>query len=202
MRKYTVEFIGTFFLFLAIGLSAPLGSFAPLAIGSMLMVMVYAGGHISGAHYNPAVSLGIWLRGNFPARELLPYMIAQVAGAVLASFLAGYLGEKPSAAISMQVNAALLAEFLGTFALVYVILNVATAKGTEGNSFYGLAIGFTVAAAAYALGGVSGGAFNPAVAIASCMSGAFSWPSIWMYLVANFAAGAVAAYAFKFTANE
>jgi aquaporin Z len=99
---------------------------------------------------------------------------------------------------SLDLLPALLAEFLFTFALVYVVLNVATAKGTEGNSFYGFAIGFTVVAGAYAVGSVSGGAFNPAVAVGGSIMNIFAWGNIWIYLVAQLAAGAVAAFAFRY----
>jgi aquaporin Z len=93
----------------------------------------------------------------------------------------------------------LVAEFLFTFALAWVVLNVATARGTENNSFYGLAIGFTVVVGAYAVGAVSGGAFNPAVAIGGMVMGLLSWGDIWVYLLANLAGGAAAAFAFLFT---
>jgi aquaporin Z len=84
MRKYATEFIGTFFLVLTIGctgIAAGPGVIAPLAIGAVLMVMIYAGGHISGGHYNPAVTLGVFLRGRCPAGDVAPYMAAQLAGA-------------------------------------------------------------------------------------------------------------------------
>jgi aquaporin Z len=92
---------------------------------------------------------------------------------------------------------ALLAEFLFTFALVYVVLNAATAKGTAGNSFYGLAIGFTVMVGAFSVGNMSGGAFNPAVALGISVMGLSTWSNIWIYLVANFVGGAAAAGVFK-----
>jgi aquaporin Z len=99
---------------------------------------------------------------------------------------------------TLDLVPALLAEFIFTFALVYVVLNVATAKGTEGNSFYGLAIGFTVLAGAYAVGSISGGAFNPAVAIGGSFMNIFAWGNIWIYLVAELAAAVVAAFAFRY----
>src|SRR5690606_4994707 len=127
------------------GVEGPAAALAPLAIGSALMVMVYAGGHISGAHYNPAVTLAVWMRGKATAQEVVPYWIAQVVGAVLASFVVMMLkGGGAPEALQPAVVPALLAEFLFTFALAYVVLNVATASGTEGNSNYGLAIGFIV----------------------------------------------------------
>jgi aquaporin Z len=203
MNKYIYEFIGTFFLVFTIGCTALVGSagaFAPLAIGAALMVMIYAGGHICGAHYNPAVTLGVFLRGKCPAGDVVPYIVAQLAAAAAAVFAVKFLFPDNTAAITAMtpdVAKALVAEFLFTFALVFVILNVATAKGTSGNSNYGLAIGFTVLAGAFSVGGISGGAFNPAVAFALCLFGKVAWSSLWIYLVANFAAGAVAALVFK-----
>lgn len=208
MKKYLVEFIGTFFLVFTIGLTvvAPgAGNLAPIAIGCALMVMVYAGGHVSGAHYNPAVTLAVWLRGKCPASDLVPYITAQVAAAAVAAFavkaLKTGLVSKAAAmtgAMTPEILPALLAEFAFTFALAWVVLNVATAKGTHGNSFYGAAIGLTVTAGAYAVGGISGAVFNPAVAVGVCLLGLFSWGSFWLYLVAGFAAAIAAALTYKF----
>ena len=201
MNKYIAEFIGTFFLVLAIGCSVVgngAGPFAPLAIGSALMVMIFAGGYISGGHFNPAVTLGVWLRGKCEAKDVAPYMVFQIIGAVLAAFVVLFL--KAGVAVTPLQPAtlpALVAEFLFTFALVYVVLNVATAQGTSGNSFYGLAIGFTVLVGAFSAGNISGGAFNPAVAIATSVMGLSSWTNLWIYLVADFAGAAVAVGAFK-----
>jgi aquaporin Z len=117
---------------------------------------------------------------------------------VLAAFAVKFLkGGAAVAALQPATVPALLAEFLFTFALVYVVLNVATAKGTSGNSFYGLAIGFTVLVGAFSVGNISGGAFNPAVAVGISVLGFSSWASIWIYLVAELAGAAVAAGAFK-----
>ena len=204
MRKYLVEFIGTFFLVLTVCMTVlgGAGSFAPIAIGSILMVMIFAGGHISGGHYNPAVTLGVFMRGKMPAADVLPYMVAQILAGVVAPLVAAVmLGSMDVPAVEttrLNVVPSLIAELLGTFALVYVVLNVATAKGTEGNSFYGLAIGFTVLACAYALGGVSGGAFNPAVATGISVAEIKDFSDIWVYLVANLGAGALAALVFNF----
>ena len=200
MTRYVAELIGTFFLVLTIGCTVighGAGPLAPLAIGSALMVMIFAGGHISGGHFNPAVTLGVWLRGKCEAKDVLPYMTFQIMGAVLAALAVNFL--KGGAAVTPLQPAtvpALLAEFLFTFALVYVALNVATAKGTSGNSFYGLAIGFTVLVGAFSVGNISGGAFNPAVAMGISVMGLSAWPNIWIYLLADFAGAAVAAGAF------
>ena len=201
MNKYIAEFIGTFVLVLTIGCSVignGAGPLAPLAIGSALMVMIFAGGHISGGHFNPAVTLGVWLRGKCEAKDVVPYMLFQVIGAMVAALLVLFL--KAGTAVKPLQPAtlpALVAEFLFTFALVYVVLNVATAKGTSGNSFYGLAIGFTVLVGAFSVGNISGGAFNPAVAAGISVMGLSAWSNIWIYLLADFAGAAVAAGAFK-----
>src|ERR1700694_441975 len=201
MKKYVAEFIGAFFLVLTIGstvIGPGAGPLAPLAIGSALMVMAFAGGHISGGHFNPAVTLGVWLRGKCETKDVVPYMIFQVMGAVLAALVVKFLkGGAAVAPLQPATVPALLAEFLFTFALVYVVLNVATAKGTSGNSFYGLAIGFTVLAGAFSVGNISGGAFNPGVAVGISVMGLSAWPNIWIYLLADFAGAAVAAGAFK-----
>jgi aquaporin Z len=202
MRKYITEFIGTFFLVLTIGMVVigGKGDFAPLAIGSSLMVMIFAGGHISGGHYNPAVTLAVLLRGKISMIDAILYMIVQISGAVIASVVVSYLlnDKVPEMAVEMtNTSKGLLAEFLGTFALAYVVLNVATSKETNGNSFYGLAIGFTVLTMALAFGGVSGGAFNPAVAIGICMLKLASWTSIWVFLIGCFGGASIAALVFR-----
>ena len=201
MNKYIVEFIGTFFLVLTIGLTVLAGGtgvIPPLAIGAALMVMVFAGGHVSGAHFNPAVTLAVWMRGKCDTKDVLPYWVSQIVGAVLAAAAVKFLrgGATPSA-MNPAVGPALLAELLFTFALAWVVLNVATAKGTSGNSFYGLAIGMTVMTGAFAVGDISGGVFNPAVAVGITVMGLSSWANIWIYLVANLAGGAIAALTFK-----
>lgn len=207
MKNYLTEFIGTFFLVLTIGLTVLDGTpFAPLAIGSALMVMVFMGGHISGAHYNPAVSLAVFLRGRLDsARELVMYWIAQLVGAFAAALVV-YLCVSdtfaPAPGADASMLGVLLVEFLFTFALALVVLNSATAQGTAGNSFYGLAIGFTVMVGAFAGGGISGGAFNPAVGVGPILmdviAGGGPIGNIWIYLVAPLAGGAVAAYVFRF----
>jgi len=178
--KYLTEFIGTFFLVLTIGLTVTQGvAMAPLAIGCSLMIMVYMGGHVSGAHYNPAVSLAATIRGALKPAELVPYWVAQVAGAIVATIVvsliipggegdavgANYFGPAPGAEYSLASMGPWLVEILFTFALCLVVLNCATSSGTSNNSFYGLAIGFTVVVGAFAGGAISGGAFNPAVGI-------------------------------------
>lgn len=206
VAKLIVELIGTFFLVLTVGQTvvgadpaSPATALAPLAIGSALMVMIYAGGHVSGGHYNPAVTLGVTLRGRCGVAEAPAYMVVQVLGAAAAAIAVRFLksGVAVTPAAFASVPAVLIAEFLFTFALVYVVLNAATARGTQGNSFYGLAIGFTVMTGAFAVGGVSGGAFNPAVAVGIALMGLVEPAGIWMHLVADFAGGAAAAAVFR-----
>lgn len=202
MNKYICELIGTFFLVLTIGctvIGAPAGVIAPLAIGAALMVMIFAGGHISGAHYNPAVSIGVLIRGKLNASDFVPYIIAQLIGAALAALVVSRCLREGIAVTPMapKLVPALVAEFLFTFALVYVVLNSATAEGTSGNSFYGLAIGMTVMTGAFAVGDISGGAFNPAVAFGISILGLSTWANIWIYLAAEIVAAIVAAFVFN-----
>jgi aquaporin Z len=202
MKKYLTEFIGTFFLVFTVGMTVidpGAGPLAPLAIGSALMIMIYAGGHVSGGHYNPAVTLAVYLRGKCPAIDVVPYWLSQISGSLIASVLVLKLkGGLPPTPGDINVCNALIAELVGTFALAYVVLNVATAKATAGNSYFGLAIGFTVMTMAFALGGISGGAFNPAVAIGVTIMHLAKASNIWIYLVANLGGGALAAAAFRF----
>jgi aquaporin Z len=203
MKAPLMEFIGTFFLVLVIGLTvigAGAGNLAPLAIGTILMVMVYAGGHVSGAHYNPAVTLAVWMRGKCDTKDVPAYMGAQVLGAILASLVVGVCKRGAyTSAMHPDVLPALLVELLFTFALAYVVLSVATVKKTAGNSYFGLAIGFTVMAAAYAGGSISGGAFNPAVAVGITLMGLSAISHLWIFLLANLAGGALAAIVFRIT---
>jgi len=200
MRMYITEFIGTFFLVLVVALT---GNAA--AIGVTLMVMVFAGGHISGAHYNPAVTLAVLIRGKVSSRDAIIYIVVQIMAAIVAALMAKwYIGDMGVATLDLsgKVLKAFIGELLGTFALAYVVLNVATSKGTTGNSFYGLAIGFTVFAMASTFGSVSGGAFNPAVAIGATVVQAFALKNIWIYLVACFGGGLLAALVFNFINKE
>jgi aquaporin Z len=206
MKNYLVEFIGTFFLILVIGLCViepGAGAMAPLAIGTILMVMVYAGGHISGGHYNPAVTLAVWMRGKCKAKDVPFYMLAQVIGAALAALLVLWV-KKGSLIVAAEPSfkAALAMELIFTFALAFVVLNVATSKKTAGNSYYGLAIGFTVMAAAYAIGNISGCAINPAVAIGLTIMGLSKLGNLWLFIVGNFAGGALAAIIYKSVNQE
>jgi aquaporin Z len=201
IRKCIVELIGTFFLVFVIGCVSSQAHvlLAPLAIGATLMVMIFAGGHISGAHYNPAVTLGVWIRGKCTGVEAAFYVVAQVIAAVAAAIVVPILfGHTITAGATGSTVQVILAEFLGTFALVYTVLNVATAPATAGNSFYGLAIGFTVFVQAVAVGSVSGGAFNPAVAVGASLLGALKTQSLLIYWLSELVAAAAAAGIYRF----
>jgi aquaporin Z len=196
--KFVYEFIGTFFLMLTVGMTVINTNhpefWAPLAIGSSLAVMIFAGGHVSGGHYNPAVSLAVFLRKKISFGNMLGYWIVQLVGAAIAAFITIYLkGESASIPIHPDPFKALLAEFLFTYALCFVVLNVATVKANSGNPYFGLAIGFTVLVGAYAVGAVSGGAFNPAVALGITILNLSLWANIWIFIVANLLGAVVAA---------
>jgi aquaporin Z len=200
-RKLAVELIGTFFLVFTVGASVRGGtSLAPLAIGIVLMVMIYAGGHISGGHYNPAVTVAALVRGRLGFGEAVGYWVAQMVAGVLAALVVRAV-IAPGAASTLALSGrgladALVVELLFTFALCYVVLNVATSKDHPNNSFYGLAIGFTVLAGAVAVGGISGAAFNPAVVLGGAVMGLFPWVAL-SYLVVQVLAGAAAGFAFR-----
>ena len=210
MAKYLTEFIGTFFLCLTIGLTVIGGSPMPaLPIGFSLMIMVYMGGPISGGHYNPAVTTAAVIRGALPGAQALPYMVSQLAGAMAAGLITGVItGDviSPEPSPDVSVGIAVLVEFLFTFALALVVLNVATSRRSQGNSYFGLAIGSTILVAVAAGGATSGGAFNPAVGLGlgliDGLMGGASMGHLWIYLVGPIAGGAVAAYVFLFQERE
>lgn len=198
LRSALAELVGTFVFVFAIIAAVNSGSdLTPLAIGFALMVMVFATGHISGAHLNPAVSVGVWLRGAIDLTGLLTYIVAQLIGAALAALVSFALFPAAEGALQVDVGPAFLVEALWTFVLVYVVLNVATSKDHPNNSFYGLAIGATVFVGAVGFGSVSGGGFNPAVALGLAITGQFAWGSYWLYFVAPIVGGAIAAVVFR-----
>src|SRR5258706_7288736 len=193
-RKLVVELIGTFFLVFTVGATVRTGTaLAPLAIGAALMVMVYMGGHISGGHYNPAVSFGLFLRRKIGPGQMVAYWAAQLFAAVLAFWLgfalpgmSAGIHPHPAGAIWQSISV----EAFFTTALVLVVLNVAATSATSGNSYYGLAIGFTIAVGAFVAGPISGGGFNPAAGFGATSVSAFAVGRdsgrIWIYLLVTF----------------
>jgi aquaporin Z len=200
-RKLVVEFVGMFIFMFTVGMAtekAGAGTLAPIAIGFVLMALVFAGGHISGGHYNPAVSTGVLVRGGMTPAEWVAYIVTQLVAVVLAALVVRGIGGHEAAAPVGNTGKMLAVEFIFAFALVYTVLNVATARGTEGNSFYGLAIGGIVLVGAFAVGGVSGAAFNPAIALGASVTGLFKWAHYWIYVVADLAGAVLAAVTFLF----
>lgn len=198
--KLLTEFAGTFVFLSAIALSGSAGALAPVAVGLTLTTMVYMGGHVSGAHYNPAVSFGLFLRRVIPLPTMLAYWLTQLVAGSLAfafAFLIGAHAGGIHPGAGVYWSSALAAETLFTTALVLVVLNVAATEETAGNSYYGLAIGFTVAAGAFAVGPISGAAFNPAVGFSATLGGALfshgGWSDLWIYLLGPLAGAAIAA---------
>jgi aquaporin Z len=208
IKSYIVELIGTFFLVLTVCVAAVFGTagaMAPVAIGLVLGIMIYGGGYISGGHFNPAVTLGVCLRGKCDFKDLPFYWLAQVVGALIAVFTAWVLvpdGKVETANFDGKALSVLLAEFLFTFALVWTVLHTATAKGTAGNSFYGLSIGGIVLVGAFTVGSISLGAFNPAVTTGLALIGKLPLAMLAAYVATQLVAGVVAAVAFKALAGE
>ena len=195
LARLVVEFLGTFFLLLTISMvvvkAADLSIIAPLPIGLVLMVLVYAGGPISGAHYNPAVTIGFSLAGRSPWREALPYIVAQVIGALVAALVAMSLRGQAHHMVEPVVADGFIAEALWTFLLMFVILQV-TSKRNAGNQWFGLAIGMTVAGGAWAVGPLSGAVFNPAVWAGLALAGKLAWNDWLLYILAPLAGVIVA----------
>jgi aquaporin Z len=202
--QYAVEGIGAFFLVFTVGAAVGTASpLAPLAVGAVLMVMVYAGGHLSGGHYNPAVTLAVLVRRRIGLRDAIAYWFVQCGSGLLAAVLIRQVVDPVRLADTVTMSlagralfAVFVVELLFTFALCYVVLNVSTSKNHPNNSYYGLAIGFTVVAGAFAVGAISGGAFNPAVSLGAAVMGMFSWSTLWVYLVAQILAGLAAGISF------
>lgn len=198
------EFIGTFFLYLIIGMCvtppASAGVVVPLAIGVGLAALVYSCGHLSKAHFNPATTVTYVSAGTHSKHAFLPFVAVIFAGAVCAALSISILNPEGLAtveAIEVDYLRVIVAEFLFTFALMWVILNVAIAKGTAGNGFYGIAIGAIVAAGAYAVGPISFAAYNPAVTLALCLNGFLPWSALPVYWVTQVIAAAAAGLLFK-----
>lgn len=204
MSPYFMEFIGTFFLVLTIALTGE-----PIAIGAILIAMVYMGGYISGGHFNPAVTLAVLVRGKIDVQTAWKYMLVQVSAGLVAALVFEIIKGSlfvPAPGSEVELVSAYLVEFLFTFALGTVVLNVATADKVKGNNYYGLAIGITVMAAAYAGGAISGGAYNPAVAIGPILADATNVgkniSNLIMYIISPMAGGAVAGLVYKMMHEE
>lgn len=201
MAKYLTEFLGTGFLVLIITLAVTQNvTLAPVAIGVGLMALVYMGGHLSGAHYNPAVTLALTLKGAAPARQAVPYIVAQCAGALAGAGLAQWLA--PGKCAPGPVGGHTLAQvFVGevafTFLLALTVIQVATHKTTKGNSYFGLAIGAVVLVGAFVIGPVTSAVMNPAVAIGTLvvdrLAGGTGIGVLWVYVVSTLLGGILAA---------
>ncbi len=197
--RYATEALGTFVLMFTVGATVLSGSaLAPVAIGAALMAMIYAGGHISGAHYNPAVTIAVLVRGRITVSEALGYFAAQLGGGLAAAAAVRLcVSPPPATPAGHAMTAAVIAEFVFTFVLCFVVLNVATSRDHPDNSFYGLAIGFTVAAGAVAVGPISGAVFNPAVGLAGTTLGMLTGTTAVIYLIGQALAGVAAGIAFR-----
>jgi aquaporin Z len=190
------ELIGTFALVLTVGCAALSRDdvMAPIAAGGVLAAAVYAGSHISGAHYNPAVSLAAYIRGAIPGRDLAPYWLAQLCGATLAALAARFITDTYGHAVTppgRELGSIFVAELLFTFLLAFVVLSVATGPDVP-NNYFGLAIGATLTAGALAVGPLTGGLFNPAVLVGTWILGLVAPGSVWVYALATFTGGAAA----------
>lgn len=209
--KLLTEFLGSFLFMGAIAMVVPAGTpLAPLAIGAALMCAVYMGGHHSGAHFNPAVSLAVFMQKKMTMKEMLGYIVAQILGAIAAFSLGAWVtgiapgiapGIDPTTAQQFTLAKALAVEIFFTMFLSIVVLNVAAHKNNEGKGFYGLAIGFTIVAAAFAGGWISGGAFNPAVGIGATVGKAIfdsgTFDQVWVYIVGPLLGGALGSVLFS-----
>ena len=200
-KKLFIELFGTYFLVLIIGLS----SGNALAVGFGLIVLVYCGAHISGAHYNPVVTLAMLIQKEISVTDSFKYFFSQILGSTLAS-LTIYLMNT-----NMQVQPVLgdsiypifFSEIIFTFLLVFVILNVATHPNLKGNSFYGIAIGLTVMVGIFSVGPISGAVFNPAVSLGPSIIDAITSEGVshyftWYYIIFPFIGSILAVLGFKF----
>jgi MIP family channel proteins len=170
-----------------------------LAFAFVVMAMIYALGHLSGAHINPAVTLGFWSARRFPAAEVLPYVLAQCAGAVAASFALrvaiGRVGDMGATVPSIPTGAAFLVEWLLSFALMFVIMAVATDERVA-DGFAALAVGVTVGFCAMVGGPLTGASMNPARSFGPALVGDI-WRAHWLYWLAPISAMVVAARTYE-----
>jgi len=212
IAPFYAEFFGTMMLCLVVGLSN-LSALAPFAIGSILMCMVFTYGHLSGGHFNPAVSLAVMMRGKISPLYFVLYTVSQVIGGLagvgiahyaLASedFLLKNTIKTPLPTIAVDEGPAFLLEFIFTLALCTTVLNTATTVSVGDNSFYGLAIGFVVLAGAVSVGGLTGGVFNPAVGTALFIVRGDTAEGLWRYWVAPMLGGLVAGIMFHIVNSD
>ncbi len=199
MRRLVVEFLGTFFFLLTIALTGN-----AVAIACMLMAWIYIGGYISGGHYNPAVTLAVGLRGNWLWSSILRYWGAQVLGGVAAFAMAYYLsGQLIITEPVAPLGKAFLVEVLLAFVLALVVLIVGVSDKFKNSTVFGFAIGFTIPALAALGSPISGGLFNPAIALGSHIFGLakghpFHGMNVLMYVVGALLGGALAAYMYNY----
>ena len=209
-RRLFTEFIGTLLLTYTVCITAVWGSSGGIhpgfLIATILMVMIYCLGHISGAHFNPTVTVSIWINGSFKRGDVFPYAVSQLVAGVSGAILSGLTysrqniqakTEPESLLLNSEIHEVLLSEFAFTFALVYVILYVAFNEGTSGNHYYGVAIASVVLIGAILVGDVSMASFNPAVTISLISVGKLTITQSWMHLIPQLAAGPFAAWVYS-----
>jgi len=203
-RKLATEFMGTFLLSFTIcasGLYGSAGEYAPFVISSNLMIMIYAGRHISGAHYNPVITVSIYLRGIFDKNEILPYITIQIIAAVSAALVVERfsLSDATSSEIFNLGTEAIIAEFLFTFVFAYVVLYVATTESTLDNNYYGAVIALVILVGAITVGSISLASFNPAVTSSLIVSGKVTLGDSWMHFIPQFFGAILATYLYRYT---
>lgn len=208
VRKYAMEVLGALFLTLTICLAVrsenPL---AALAIGGVLAVMVYAGGRISGGHYNPAVTLSVYFRGGMDFRHVIPYMLSQLVGAALGALLAYAIMDAPFAVLpasGVSLLSVVLVELAFTFLLAYIVLSAT--ENMEGNAHYGITVGSALLVGVIVAGPISGGSFNPAVSLGTILTDFSNLGEnigqAFLYLLPQFVGGVLAAFTYRFVNGE
>lgn len=202
-NKLIAEFIGTYLLYTIIAicnLKPGAGMFTPIAVGIGLAALVYSCGHISKAHFNPATTLAYFVAGTHSRSSIFPYLVVIFAAAILGAYTVQILtptGSYHDLTLNIDPHRVILAEFIFTFFLMWVILNVAIAQGTAKNQFYGIAIGAVVTSGAYAVGPISFAVFNPAVTLALCINGFLPWDALPLYVLTQAFAALVAGLLFR-----
>jgi len=195
LRRASAEALGTFFLVLIGPGTAMVNAYSggqlgtvgiALAFAFVVTAMIYAIGHLSGAHINPAVTLGFWAVRRFPAAEVVPYVIAQCSGAVAASLILrgtlGPVGDLGATLPRISVPSAFVIEWLLSFVLMFVIVAVATDDRVAGG-FAAIAVGLTVGFCALMAGPITGASMNPARSFGPAVVGGL-WQGHWLYWVA------------------